>query len=74
MATKTVFLSSEKSGVKHEMECFLNDRNEIFITIFDSENVYDEKFICLDKTTAIKFVKHLKKEIAFLMESEVNNG
>lgn len=73
MPTRTVFLSSEKSKVNTEMECFVNDRDEILITIFDSENVYDEKTILLDKKTSIKFSKHLRKQIACLIESEVKD-
>jgi hypothetical protein len=70
---KLVFLSSEKSEVNSEMECFYNDKNEIFITIYDSEDIYNQQFICLDKDTAVKFVKHLKREISYI-ESEVKNG
>jgi hypothetical protein len=74
--TKTVFCSSDLSGVSHEMLAYANDKNEIFINIYDSENNngYNNQFICLNLLTAIKLVKHLKKEIASIKDMEVNNG
>lgn len=71
--TKTIFCSSEKSEVLHELTAYWNDCNEIFISI-NCSNSYDvESFICLDKETAIKFVKHLKREISKIKEEENGN-
>ncbi len=74
--TKTVFCSSDLSEVNHEMLAYANSKNEIFINIYDpnENNGYDNQFIALDLLTAIKFVKHLKKEIAIIKDMEVNNG
>lgn len=71
--TKTIFLSSDVSELDFEMQCYANYRNEIYISI---ENKNDDFMtaVCLDLQTAIKFVKHLKREIALIKESEVNNG
>lgn len=70
--TKTIFCSSDISDVQTELEAFCNNRNEIYISIIDtSENSgYNQQFVCLTKETAVKFVKHLKREIAFLIQSE----
>lgn len=68
---KLVFLSSDKSGIKTEMQCFYNTQNEIYISISNGESIMDQQFICLDKETAVKFVKHLKKEISYIEKEEV---
>ena len=71
--TKIVFLGTEKSQTEnHELLCYSNDKNEIFISI-EMEG-YESSFICLDKSTAIKLHRELKKHISFLNESEVFNG
>jgi Pyruvate/2-oxoacid:ferredoxin oxidoreductase gamma subunit len=73
--TKLIFCSSEKSKNNHELVAHSNSNNEIFLNIYDprDESGYYNMFIALDKHTAIKLVKHLKREISFIMESEVNN-
>jgi hypothetical protein len=73
--TKIVFCSSDNSDVNHEMLAYANTKNEIYIDIYnpDENNGYENQFICLDLITAIKFVKHLKKEIAIIKEMEVKN-
>ena len=58
---KYSFLGTELSGTEeHEMQCFLNQNNEIYINI--SELNYDSH-ICLDKSTSIKLAKTLRTEI-----------
>ena len=69
---KTIFCSSEKSDVNFEMECFKNARNEIYIQIKNPENEHEFMFICLDRKTAIKFSKLLRREISYI-ESEVDD-
>lgn len=69
---KTIFCSSEKSEVNFEMECFKNTQNEIYINIKNPENEDEFMFICLDKKTAIKFCKLLKREISYI-ESEARD-
>lgn len=69
---KLVFQGTERSKTDyHELQCFYNTFNEIFISI-DMDS-YPTHYICLDKSTAIKLVKTLKLHISY-MESEVDNG
>ena len=69
---KLVFQGTEKSKTdEHELVCFFNTNNEIYIHIDMPD--YMTSFICLDKSTAIKLHRELKKHISFL-ESEVDNG
>ena len=63
-----VFYGSYKSQTtEHELRCFCNTQNEIFVGIEMHQGV--EHFISLDKATAIKFSKELRKQIA-LIEDE----
>jgi hypothetical protein len=73
---KTVFCSSDLSNVNHELVAYMNTNNEIYITIYqpDCNHDYESQFISLDLLTAIKLVKHLKKEIAIIKELEALNG
>lgn len=76
MRVKTIFCSSEKSDVNHELDCYCNYNNEIAIFITDPEHRDDlsfSQFIAFDRETAIKFSKHLRREIAKI-EREVNVG
>ncbi|WP_372938494.1 hypothetical protein [Seonamhaeicola sp.] len=60
---RTIILgTSESDTEEHELECFLNSSNEIFISI--SSGDYPPSFICLDKKTAIKLVDILNSEIS----------
>lgn len=56
------FGGTEKSETeKHKLRCFWNTNNEIYIEI---DMDYDiPSFICLDKSTAIKFAKTIRTEI-----------
>jgi hypothetical protein len=70
--TKLVFIGTEKSNSEeHELVCYHNTNNEIYINI--SAPDFRDVFICLDKSTAIKLHRELKKQISFI-ESEVGNG
>ena len=70
--TKLVFL-----GTSGEMElvCFVSIYNEICINIIDTSvsHNYNSECIAMDKETAIKLHRELKKQISFL-EKEVSNG
>jgi hypothetical protein len=69
---KLVFGGTEKSSTQnHELVCYLNSSNEIFISI-DSKDGYSS-YVCLDKYTAIKLHRELKKQISFIEEEEVQN-
>ena len=69
---KLIFQGTERSKTESsELEAFANIHNEICITIEDQN--YPGSIIFLDKSTAIRLVRELKKQIGFLIESEVNN-
>lgn len=64
-----VFYGSEKSKTDdHELRCFCNTNYEIYVGI--EMNTGMEHFICLDKQTAIKFSKELRKQIALISDEE----
>lgn len=66
-----VFSGTEKSKTqKHTLVCYHNTLNDIFIEITDDTDL--SSFICLNRSTAIKLHRELKKQISF-MESEVDN-
>ena len=68
---KLVFQGSVESETEeHELVCYSNTNNNIYLQI--SIPNFDTSFICLNKSTAIKLHRELKKQISFL-ESEVNN-
>lgn len=70
--TKLIFFGSKKSETdQHELKCYASKNNEIYLNI--SAPNYPDMFICLDRSTAIKLHRELKKQISFL-ESEVQNG
>lgn len=73
---KIVFCGSEKSELDNvELQCFKNTREEIFISIRDNgidDDYYGTRFICLDKATAIKLHRELKKQISYIEEGVPN--
>jgi hypothetical protein len=72
--TKTIFLPSDNADKDFELQCYVNQFNEIYMTIYNKNDEFMFGFISLDLKTAIKFSKHLRKEIAkVIQESEVNN-
>jgi hypothetical protein len=73
--TKIIFCSAENSNCEHDLEAFYNANGNLTISIKDPKDNSGYYFmhIELDRLTAIKFVKHLKREISY-MGSEVNNG
>lgn len=64
----------EKASEK-ELQCYATEFNEIYIEILNNEieHEYNSQSISLDRSTAIRLVRELKKQIGFL-ESEVQNG
>lgn len=73
--TKTIFCGSDwinnQGGLSDfELICYANLHNEIYISISSGPLPEDSQFICLDRLTAIKLVKHLKLQISKL---EVGN-
>lgn len=69
---KITFLSTERSKLNSELQCYLNIFNEIFICIEDSKKDFPASVICLDKQTAIKLAKTLRTEINKM--EDTNNG
>lgn len=66
-----IFYGSEKSETTEtQLRCFCNTRNEIFIGI--KEDASPEIWITLDKQTAIKFSKELRKQIALLQDERLD--
>ncbi len=66
---RLVFKGNEESETDYfEMVCFANTLNQIYISI-DCKD-FPPSFICLDKSTAIKFAKTLRTEINKLQENE----
>lgn len=57
---KTVFLGTARSETEqHELSCYSNSNNEIFIQI-EGDSV---EYICLDESTSIKLAKTLRTHI-----------
>lgn len=70
---KLVFSGTETSRTdEHTLVCYINANNDIFIEIETNDMVCSH--ICLDRATAIKLHRELKKQISFITESEVNLG
>lgn len=53
-----------------EMVCYANENNQIFIEIKDPNGnpFHESQFIVLDKNTAKKLAKDLRREISFLKD------
>ena len=66
---KIKFYGTEYSGTEeHDLETFVNRHNEIWISIEMPD--FTPCFICLDKSTAIKFAKTLRTEINKIQDDE----
>jgi hypothetical protein len=64
--TKLIFVGSETTK-EHELELHANAINEIFIQIKTPiTNEQTHAFITLDKLTAIKLSKELRRQISYL--------
>jgi len=61
--TKIIFTGTE-STESQEMQIYFNANNEIFIKIYDWETPEQSEFITLNKATAVKLCKVLKREIS----------
>lgn len=60
---RVVFNGTKRSETQDtELDVFANSTNEIFISIEDNY----PQHICLDRETAIRLVKELKRQIGFL--------
>ena len=66
---KLLYCGTEESQTEnYTLVMYANSNNEIYISI-DSEDE-QPSFICLDRTTAIKLSKELRKEISYLKIEE----
>jgi hypothetical protein len=67
--TKLIFCGTERSKTEeHELVCYFNNFNEIFIEIDCLDGGDIPAYICLDKSTAIKLAKTLRTHINFISE------
>lgn len=68
MAVELKFTSTERSEIETELILHFNDYNEIYIEIKDPEcaHDWDSQYIFLDKQTAIKLAKELRRQISLL--------
>lgn len=68
MAVELKFTSTERSEIETKLTLHFNVYNEIYIEIKDPEcaHDWDYQYICLDKETAIKLAKELRKQISML--------
>ena len=70
---KLVFSGTEESRSDNtSLKCYHNSQNEIFIQL-ERDGDYPTH-ICLDKETAIRFHKELKKQISYFREEGFNHG
>jgi hypothetical protein len=59
---KIIFIGTERSETnEHELEAFATNNDEIYVCI--DMGVEQYSYLCLDKSTAIKFAKTLRTEI-----------
>ena len=65
---KINFYGTKKSEtLEHSLVAYSNTNNEIFICIDMPE--FEQSYICLDKLTAVRLVRELKKEIGNLTDN-----
>jgi hypothetical protein len=69
MAVKLVFHGTEESRTNLiALECYVNNSNKIVVILVDTdcEHDYDQQSIVLDKETAVRLSRELRKQIALL--------
>jgi alpha-D-ribose 1-methylphosphonate 5-triphosphate synthase subunit PhnI len=68
MAYELIFQSTERSDVSTNLIVRCNQFNEIYIEIANpaSHQEFNFQFICLEKQSAIKLAKELRKQISFM--------
>ena len=65
------FYGTQKSGTEeHSLIAYSNIHNEMYLCI-DMPG-FEQSFICLDKSTAIRLVRELKKQIGNLESNNTN--
>lgn len=68
MAYELVFHSTERSEIKTNLIVRANAFNEIYIEIADPtvQHHLNFQYVCLERESAIKLAKELRKQISFL--------
>lgn len=77
MANVKVIFYDSREGEKIELNCSATLRDEICVSIQDKSCYHDYNIqeIKLDKPTAVRLVRELKKQIGLLIsDKEVSNG
>ena len=72
---KLIFQGTENSGSSEVgLRCFVNCLDEITISVedYDCDHTNNEQRISLDRETAIKLHRELKKQISFLGKGAYN--
>ena len=67
--TKIIFEGTPKSSGQ-ELQAYYNTQGEIFIKVYNWETPENSEFITLNKLTAAKLVKVLKREISKISVNE----
>lgn len=63
----TFFGSEESESTERTIEAYCNQNGELFIQIVDLDgDQFSKQFTVLDKSTAIKFSRELRKQISYL--------
>jgi hypothetical protein len=66
---KLVFCGDEQTeNTNREMQMYINQFSKLYISItdVDDDTYQNVQYTCLDKQTAIKFSKELRKQIALM--------
>lgn len=62
------FHSTIRSKANSKLRAYCNAENELYIEIEHDD--YPSSHICLDKETAIKLAKEIRKQISFIKDEE----
>ena len=65
---KIIFESTTLDG--QEMQVYYNTQNEIFIKIYENHSPESTNFVTLNRATACKLSKILKREISKIQDDE----
>jgi hypothetical protein len=69
MSIKLKFYGTQNSKTETQsLEAYCNENNEIYLNIKDenSNHGFDSQHICLDKETAIRLSREIRKQIALI--------
>lgn len=74
---KLIFSGTKDSSTEfQQLEAYATDSNEIYISITESDCNHDHDIqpIFLNKQSAVRLVRELKKQIGYIKESEGVDG